>query len=197
MNDEIWKNIDGYEDSYMISNYGRVKSLERIVICKNHSAKKYKEKIMKERYHNGYAIINLWKNGQMKRYYIHRLVAAHFVENPKEYNIVNHIDGNKTNNYYENLEWCTAKHNIQHAIDNNLLTINIDGILQKNIENRKKVVAIKNNRIVYKANYSKEMAKIIKEKEHLNTSIETLARGIRRFANQQSGTYHGYRFEFV
>lgn len=197
MNDEIWKNIDGYEDSYMISNYGRVKSLERIVICKDHSAKKYKEKIMKERYHNGYAIINLWKNGQMKRYYIHRLVAAHFVENPKEYNIVNHIDGNKTNNYYENLEWCTAKHNIQHAIDNNLLTINIDGILQKNIENRKKVVAIKNNRIVYKANYSKEMAKIIKEKEHLNTSIETLARGIRRFANQQSGTYHGYRFEFV
>lgn len=197
MNDEIWKNIDGYEDSYMISNYGRVKSLERIVICKDHSAKKYKEKIMKERYHNGYAIINLWKNGQMKRYYIHRLVAAHFVENPKEYNIVNHIDGNKTNNYYENLEWCTAKHNIQHAIDNNLLTVNIDGILQKNIENRKKVVAIKNNRIVYKANYSKEMAKIIKEKEHLNTSIETLARGIRRFANQQSGTYHGYRFEFV
>ena len=197
MNDEIWKNIDDYEDSYMISNYGRVKSLERIVICKDHSAKKYKEKIMKERYHNGYAIINLWRNGQMKRYYIHRLVAAHFVENPKEYNIVNHIDGNKTNNYYENLEWCTAKHNIQHAIDNNLLTVNIDGILQKNIENRKKVVAIKNNRIVYKANYSKEMAKIIKEKEHLNTSIETLARGIRRYANQQSGTYHGYRFEFV
>ena len=197
MNDEIWKNIDGYEDSYMISNYGRVKSLERIVICKDHSAKKYKEKIMKERYHNGYAIINLWKNGQMKRYYIHRLVAAHFVENPKEYNIVNHIDGNKTNNYYENLEWCTAKHNIQHAIDNNLLTVNIDGILQKNIENRKKVVAIKNNRIIYRANYSKEMAKIIKEKEHLNTSIDTLARGIRRYANQQSGTYHGYRFEFV
>ena len=60
-----------------------------------------------------------------------------------------------------------------------------------------KVVAIKNNRIIYKASYSKEMAKIIKEKDHLNTSIETLARGIRRYANQQSGTYHGYRFEFV
>lgn len=74
---------------------------------------------------------------------------------------------------------------------------NIDGILQKNIENRKKVVAIKNNRIVYKANSSKKMAKIIKEKEHLNTSIETLARNIRRFANQQSSIYHGYRFEFV
>lgn len=197
MEKEIWKPIKNYEGSYVISNHGRVKSLARTVIAKNGANKKYKEMIMKTRTHNGYEIINLWKNHEMTRFYIHRLVASHFISNPDMLNMVNHIDGDKLNNYYENLEWCTAQHNIQHAKDNGLLVVNIDGILQNNINNRKKVIAIKNNKVVYRADYSREMAEIIKEKNNLSASIETLARGIRSNANKDHGTYHGYRFEFV
>lgn len=58
----------------------------------------------------------LMENGHKKLYLVHRLVAETFVENPYNYDIVNHIDGNKRNNNYQNLEWCTLSHNQRHAI---------------------------------------------------------------------------------
>jgi hypothetical protein len=65
----------------------------------------------------GYQRVGLTKNGLNKKYLIHRLVAMYYVnnKNPKKYNIVNHLDGNKLNNHYSNLEWCTHKQNMQHA----------------------------------------------------------------------------------
>lgn len=105
---EIWKNVKGYEGLYEVSNFGRVKSLR-------------KEKILKlGRDKKGYLIVGLCKNGKQRTFKAHRLVTEHFLNNPYNLPYVNHKDGNKTNNNVSNLEWCTQKENIQHAIANDL-----------------------------------------------------------------------------
>ena len=69
---------------------------------------------------SGYVILNTWCNYEQKTYSIHRVVATLFVPNPNNYPEVNHIDGDKLNNYYKNLEWKTRSGNIQHAFDTGL-----------------------------------------------------------------------------
>lgn len=70
---------------------------------------------------NGYLHIGLFiETGKRKWFRIHRLVAEKYVPNPNNYPQVNHKDGNKQNNYYKNLEWCTCKHNIRHSWANGL-----------------------------------------------------------------------------
>lgn len=117
--EEIWKDIKGYEGLYQISNFGRVKSLKR----KTLNSKCLYDKILNNRInHNGYFMIFLSKNKKIKGFRINRLVAEAFLPNPNNKPQVNHKDGNKTNNRIDNLEWCTAKHNTQHAIKNGLRT---------------------------------------------------------------------------
>lgn len=122
---EIWKNIKDYEKLYQISNFGNVKSLSKFhKTNKNYSSIGYlsKEKILKPQLnYYGYYVVNLSKNGKTKVIPIHKLVAMHFIKNINNYKIINHKDGNKLNNNADNLEWCTSKHNIQHAYDNDLM----------------------------------------------------------------------------
>ena len=102
---EEWRNIKGYENLYQISNLGRVKTLPR----KN---RKTKEKIMKLRKDkDGYLRLGLHKEGKQTTHQVHRLVAEAFLENPNNYECVNHKDENKQNNKIENLEWCTRAYN--------------------------------------------------------------------------------------
>ena len=103
MENEVWKDIDGYEGLYQVSNLGRVKSLKNKKILKY--SKNYK----------GYCQINLYKNGKRKKYCIHRLVALGYVNNILNKEQVNHIDGNKENNCVYNLEWVTCSENNKHA----------------------------------------------------------------------------------
>lgn len=114
---EIWKDIDGYEGHYQISNYGRVKSLARIRKYKLNDYAKHKERILKLNLtYKGYHSIGLSKNNKRKTYFVHRLVALAFIPNPENKPEVNHNDGNKTNNNDWNLKWNTGKENVIHSI---------------------------------------------------------------------------------
>lgn len=107
---EEWKIVDGYVN-YAISNYGNVYSFSRKVYLA------YDENS------EGYRRVTLCKDGVVKRHFVHRLVATHFITKEREdQNMVNHKDGNKLNNHVSNLEWCTCSENTVHAFDNNLRT---------------------------------------------------------------------------
>ena len=116
---EIWKDIQGYEGIYQVSNLGRIKSLERIVTNNKHGGVRIvEEKILTPTDNgNGYKIIGLQKPKQRKNFYIHRLVATAFIPNPKNFGYVNHKDYNKSNNNVSNLEWCTQKENVNYSVE--------------------------------------------------------------------------------
>lgn len=105
--------IQGYEGEYVVSNRGDIFSLERFG---NWRTLRLKPRIS----HNGYERVTLTKNNSRGYFFVHRLVALAFIENPYMKATVNHIDGNKTNNHVGNLEWATQSENSQHAVDNNL-----------------------------------------------------------------------------
>ena len=104
---EEWRDVEGYEGIYQISNYGRVKSFQKNQV-----------KILKPYLHTGgYLGIGL---GRQKKFKIHRLVAATFLDNPFNLTEVDHIHGNKMDNYFKNLEWVTLKENKRRAFKNRL-----------------------------------------------------------------------------
>lgn len=114
---EIWKDIKDYENLYQVSNYGNVKSKGRLVNTVYNSKRKIKGKILKQTIRrNGYCYVTLYNEyGKSTTQSIHRLVANHYIPNPHNYPIINHIDCNKKNNKVDNLEWCTQSHNIKEA----------------------------------------------------------------------------------
>lgn len=113
--EEIWKDIEGYEGLYQVSNMGRIKSLERYK--ENHGKlQKVEEKIKTINIKNsGYQFVQLYKNNKYKNLMVHRLVAQAFIPNVNNKPQINHIDGNKLNNNVTNLEYCTNSENNKHA----------------------------------------------------------------------------------
>lgn len=115
--EEVWKDIEGYEGLYQISNFGRVKSLPKP--HKNaHGYYLTKEKILSPRVcgtQREYLSVALQRDGERKQIKIHRLVAQAFIPNPNNLPEVNHIDENKGNNKADNLEWCTRSYNVNYG----------------------------------------------------------------------------------
>lgn len=125
MNDiEIWKSVVGFEDGYMVSSFGNIKSIDRYVINSLGRKIQYKSKALIKLNVKGYLKVNLpcFDKIKMKQkmYSIHRLVAIAFLPNHSNLPQVNHIDGNKQNNHLINLEWCTGSENIVHAVRSGL-----------------------------------------------------------------------------
>ena len=105
---EIWKDIEGYEGLYQVSNLGRVKNIKRNRLLKPLSDNT-----------GGYLRVCLYdKNLKMSHKSVHRLVAKAFISNPNNLECVNHKDEDKTNNVVSNLEWCTTKHNNSYGTRN-------------------------------------------------------------------------------
>lgn len=128
---EEWKDIKGYHGRYQVSTYSRVRSLMGGYW-----------KLRKTPINNvsGYRYLGLSPSlGVNKTYYLHRIVAEAFISNPNNYNIVNHIDGDKANASLDNLEWCDEKINAKHSIailgkHKKLFLRSLGGIYQKEID---------------------------------------------------------------
>lgn len=136
MEKEIWKDIEGYEGLYQVSNLGRVKSL-----------KFGKEKILKPCIAGkGYLQVMLVKNGTRKHYYVHRLVGVAFIPNPDNLPEVNHISEDKLDCAATNLEWISHIDNVRHgtAISRGRATRIANGFYAKQM---KKVVCVELKKI--------------------------------------------------
>lgn len=105
--DEIWKDIEGYEGLYQVSNLGRVKAFAKKGLPQ--------DKILSCANSNSYRMIYLRKNGKRSYHSVHRLVAKAFIPNPKELPFVNHKNEKKADNRAVNLEWCDAKYNTNYG----------------------------------------------------------------------------------
>lgn len=106
VNEEFWKDVEGYEGLYQVSTLGRIKVISgRFKGCIR--------KLKVDRH--GYECIALFNDGLRKDYFVHRLVAQTFIPNPENKPQVNHIDENPLNNTVYNLEWVTPKENANHG----------------------------------------------------------------------------------
>lgn len=121
--EEIWKDVKGYEGLYQVSNLGRCRSLDRIVLCNtllgNVGSYVHKGKILSNKrtnHKNGYIRLSLVKDGVYKQYYLHKLVAEAFIPNLKNKAYVDHIDTNKLNNCISNLRWVSIVENNNNPI---------------------------------------------------------------------------------
>lgn len=105
---EIWKDVNGYEGLYQVSNLGNIKSFK--LSTKHHKLKEHLLKPLTRP--NGYLSVTLYKeNGERHAFLIHRLVAEAFISNPNNLPFINHKDECKSNNNVENLEWCDVTYN--------------------------------------------------------------------------------------
>ena len=118
---EIWKDIKGYDGIYQISNFGRVRSVDRVVYGRlsYKNGRLVKGKLLSLRKgKEGYVRVNLNKDGIKTTYDVHKLVADAFMDNPSNLPQINHKDENKTNNHVGNLEYCDSYYNTNYGTRN-------------------------------------------------------------------------------
>lgn len=115
---EHWLPVVGYEGLYEVSDHGRVRSLEKRCLGRWGAVRVMPSKLLRldsGQRNNGYVDVGLCRGRRQKKHYVHRLVAAAFVPNPRGLTDVNHIDLNRANNAASNLEWVTPLANSRHA----------------------------------------------------------------------------------
>lgn len=144
---EEWRPVVGYEDRYEVSNWGNVRSKSRgqTVNCSNreyYQCYSGKQLSLTRASKTGYLMCWLQVEPKPRNCTAHRLVAQAFIPNPENKPTVNHKDGNKQNNYVENLEWSTYQENVKHAHETGLTHPNIEAMLDASVDASKKPVKI-------------------------------------------------------
>lgn len=117
---ELWKPVRGYESFYEVSSYGRVRSLDRTCRHSDGKVTQRKGRLLKQCLRAGYPFVHLRGETKSCQVHTHRLVAGAFCEKPEGCEVVNHLDGEKTNNQSINLEWTTNGGNSRHAYSTGL-----------------------------------------------------------------------------
>lgn len=190
LTNEEWKDIKDFEGLYQISNYGRVKSLSRVIHASNRDIH-YKDMIMKISKNNrGYYLIALFKVNKFKRYLVHRLVAQAFIpniENKSEVNHINPVTKELCDNRVCNLEWCTSKENSQWSIKIGRAS-KPPTHFGKNHPNHKSIYQINKSGII--ENYWDCIADACRNGEYERHSIISCCKGFKK-------TYKGFKWFYA
>lgn len=118
---ESWKDIKGYKGYYQVSNHGHIRSMPRVLTDGRVFQGRELSQVSNG---NGYLYVSLSSGNKSQHHYIHRLVAESFLLNDGLLPEVNHIDGDKSNNSVENLEWISSRDNKNHAFETGLREAN-------------------------------------------------------------------------
>ena len=173
---EEWKDIKGYEKLYQVSNYGRIKSLERTT-TKTHILKCYFTK-------RGYCRICLYRDGIKRNFFVHSLVMINFGKNLYDDSLqINHLNENKKCNHISNLEWCNNIYNIRYGT----------GIERSKVKKYKSVAQYTNDGRFMKNYKSIQDASVAVSKNHNKSGV----RRISKCAKNQLSLYRGFKWKFI
>lgn len=117
--DSEWRPVVGYEDAYLVSDLGAVRSVDRLELMTGRHPSPYyrkrKGKVLQPNTSTGYAMVSLYKDGEQRQELVHRIVGKAFLPNPNNLPEINHLDEDKLNNTLLNLEWQTSQGNSLHS----------------------------------------------------------------------------------
>ena len=185
MENEIWKDIEGFEGYYQVSNLGNIKSL-------NYGNHGYEQNLVPKINNKGYKWVELVKGKKKKCLLIHRLVAIAFIDNPENFKVVNHIDENPLNCVADNLEWCTIGYNTRYSIERHKDRYKKYTEPPK-VKKFKHYKTIYINQLTLDGEFIREWSSFVELKKKMNyhnTSIKECCEGKRK-------TAYGYKWEFA
>lgn len=210
----VRKPVKGYEGYYEVDQFGRVFGLNRIVEVEDNGRvyqKPVKGKQMKQSVHTaGYKTVSLTKKGKTKTEFVHRIVAQAFLDNPNNLPFVNHRDEDRTNNFVENLEWCTVSYNSTYNNVHKKRAKKLVGIPHTD-EHKEKIS--KSLKEYYQTNKSASIGRVSKKKKrvigvkgnevfHFDSICEAskfvngARANITRSCNSEFKTAYGYKWMF-